>query len=111
VLAKVQQSLGLLKRQGIDCEYRFTFVPGLHSVFDVRSVARQLRGAKRFVLQQFTPESGTLDAAFEKKPKASYEELLEIASQLKGIQEVRVRSEKGEEIVASDQTAEIRLKS
>lgn len=111
VLSKVLQSLEIVKKSGIDCEYRFTFVEGLHSVFDVKAAARQLRGAKRFVLQQFTPQSGTLDAEFEKKEKTSYEEMLRIAEEIKGIQEVRLRTEKGEEIVSQDARAELKVKT
>ena len=44
----------------IDYEFRTTVVPGIHTEEDIAKISRQIRGAKRYVLQQFIPQN-TID--------------------------------------------------
>jgi pyruvate formate lyase activating enzyme len=62
---KIKESAELIMREAPDYEFRCTVVPGL---FDERSalrIAQELKGAKRFFLQQFQARN-CLDASFNK---------------------------------------------
>jgi hypothetical protein len=77
-----------------------TFVPSLHSTHDVLELARQLKDSKRFVLQQFVSSEGTLSNELSNTSSTSYEQLLKLAKQVQGIEEVRIRTLKGDEIIS-----------
>jgi len=51
----VKQSIRLLRRGGVDHEFRTTVVPVLLDGDDLEEIARALRGSNRYVLQQFKP--------------------------------------------------------
>jgi len=99
-VAALKRSIKLIRDSGIDYEFRTTYVPGLLTWEDLVSISAHLRGAKRYVLQQFRSASGTLDSDFEKYPETSYEDLLKAADAIEGIREVRIRSDKGEEVIS-----------
>ena len=66
---KVLQSVELLESgSGIDYELRLTVVPGLHSEDDVLTLAEQLNGAKRLILQQFVPGETLVAEVGKRKP-------------------------------------------
>ncbi len=60
---KVRDSIDLLMEGRVDYEFRMTVVPALHRASDLLRVAEQIRGARRFVLQNYVPRD-TLDPAF-----------------------------------------------
>ncbi|GAJ22693.1 unnamed protein product, partial [marine sediment metagenome] len=64
---KVKESIGVLLglNSDIDYELRTTVVPGLIGEEDILAIARQIKGAKRYVLQQFLPRT-TLDKQYER---------------------------------------------
>jgi len=64
---KVKKSIGLLLElnSDIDYEFRTTVVPGLIEEEDILAIAGQVKGAKRYVLQQFLPRI-TLDKQYER---------------------------------------------
>ena len=51
----VEQSIRLIRRGGVDHEFRTTVVPGLVDGGDLEKIAQTLAGSKRFVIQQFKP--------------------------------------------------------
>ncbi len=61
----VLKSIKLLKASRIDYEFRTTVVPKILTLDDVKVIARQIRPAKAYYLQQFSPHN-TLDKSFEK---------------------------------------------
>lgn len=63
---RVLRSVKLLKESQIDYEFRTTLVPDLLRPEDVIEIANQLKGAKRYALQQFVPHA-TVNPDFEKK--------------------------------------------
>ena len=71
---RVLRSVKLLRESQIDYEFRTTLVPDLLRPEDVIEIANQLKGAKRYALQQFVPHS-TLDPAFEQKRPWSKEDV------------------------------------
>jgi pyruvate formate lyase activating enzyme len=73
---KVKESVGILLglKLDIDYELRTTVVPGLIGEEDILAIARQIKGAKRYVLQQFLPRI-TLDKQYERLKPYSKEVL------------------------------------
>jgi pyruvate formate lyase activating enzyme len=55
----IKESINLLLKveiEGFDYEFRTTLVPNLLMPEDIEEIAKLIKGAKRFVLQQFVPE-------------------------------------------------------
>ena len=73
---KVKESVEVLLelKSDIDYELRTTVVPGLIGEEDILAIARQIKGAKRYVLQQFLPRI-TLDKQYERLKPYSKEVL------------------------------------
>lgn len=63
-LAKIKKSVELIKKSGIDYEFRTTVVPGVHTREDILQMARDLAPAKKYFLQNFLPQK-TMDKKFE----------------------------------------------
>jgi pyruvate formate lyase activating enzyme len=74
---KIQESIDILRGDEIDYEFRSTIVPSLHAKEDVIEMAKWIKGAKRYYLQNFRPEK-TIDKKFEKIKPYPQEFLLEI---------------------------------
>jgi len=74
---KIQKSIDILKEGKVDYEFRSTIVPTLHKREDVIEMAKWIRGAKRYYLQNFRSEK-TIDPKFEKIKPYPQEYLLEI---------------------------------
>lgn len=76
-LKKIQKSIDILKKGKVDYEFRSTIVPSLHKKEDILEMAKWIKGAKRYYLQNFRPEK-TIDPNFEKIKPYQNEFLLEI---------------------------------
>jgi len=78
---KVKESVKVLLELKLDIDYelRTTVVPGLIGEEDILAIARQIKGAKRYTLQQFLPRI-TLDRQYERL-KPYPKEVLEKMSQ------------------------------
>jgi pyruvate formate lyase activating enzyme len=63
-LDRIDQSIALLRSSPVAYEFRTTIVPGLLDEDDIEAIARWLRGAQHYVLQQFRPVN-TLDPALQ----------------------------------------------
>jgi len=76
-IKKIQKSIDILKKGKVDCEFRTTVVPTLHKKEDILEIAKWIRGAKKYFLQNFRPEK-TINPKFEKIKPYPREYLLEI---------------------------------
>lgn len=74
---KVRKSVDLIIHSGIDYEFRTTVVPSLHSEEDILEIAREIGGAKKYALQNFSNRE-TMDPEFQKIDSYKIEELEEI---------------------------------
>ncbi len=89
----IEKSIELIKNSGIDYEFRSTAHPKIYSREDALRIGEWLKGAKKYVLQQFRPMKGTIDPEFEKTKPYSKLELEEMAESLKSFfDEVEVRN-------------------
>jgi pyruvate formate lyase activating enzyme len=56
-LGKIKQSIEVIMQSGIPYEFRTTVAPTLLYNKDIGDIAKSIRGAKKFVLQQFVAEN------------------------------------------------------
>jgi len=60
----VLKSVEIIKNSSVEYEFRTTVVPELHEEKDLLEIAEQLKGAKMYALQKFTPKDTTIDPKF-----------------------------------------------
>ncbi|MBU0929961.1 MAG: anaerobic ribonucleoside-triphosphate reductase activating protein [Nanoarchaeota archaeon] len=98
---KIRDVIDILKNSSIEYELRTPIVPGLNdSPKDLEQHGNDVKDAKIFILEQFTPENGTLDKSFEKIKSPSYNDLKEIAKYFKNKKVVIKAREVGEQEVS-----------
>lgn len=73
-IKKIQESIDILKKGKVDYEFRSTILPHLHRKEDIANMARWIRDAKIYYLQQFRPEK-TVDPEYEKCKPFNLEKL------------------------------------
>jgi len=64
-IEKIKESISLIISSGIDHEFRSTLLPALHSKEDIVSMAKLIKGARVYYLQQFKPEK-TLNPSLDR---------------------------------------------
>lgn len=67
-LIKVRESIDVIRGSGVDHEFRTTVVPGLLGREDILEIAKELEGARRYVLQQFVAENCHSEELRSRKP-------------------------------------------
>jgi pyruvate formate lyase activating enzyme len=83
LIEKVKESIELIINSEIDYEFRTTVVPLLHSDETIMEIARYITGAKRYILQNFSPLENTLDSSFQKIKPYSVEKMQELSEKAK----------------------------
>lgn len=53
----IKRSVSLIMKSGLDYEFRTTVIPGQIGAEAVADIAREIAGAKKYVLQQFIPQN------------------------------------------------------
>lgn len=64
-LSLIQDSIDLIRKSGIDYEFRTTAVPAFFTEDDALKIAKWLKGSKTFYIQQFGSSHATLDPLFQ----------------------------------------------
>ena len=75
----VNRTIDFLMNGKLDYEFRTTLVPGLVGKPEITSLAKRIKGARKFALQQFVPDNARVEAYRKKKPY-KLEQLQEIAA-------------------------------
>lgn len=83
MLEKVKESIELIVNSKINYEFRTTVVPLLHSDETIMEIARYITGAKKYVLQNFSPLEKTLEPSFQKIKPYSDEKMQELSKKAK----------------------------
>jgi pyruvate formate lyase activating enzyme len=83
MLEKVKDSIELIMNSKIDYEFRTTIVPLLHSDETIMEIARYITGARKYVLQNFSPLEKTLEPSFQKIKPYSDEKIQELSEKAK----------------------------
>lgn len=74
-IEKIKKSAEIIMKFSVDYEFRTTAVQGLLDEKIAENIGIWLKGAKRYVLQNFVSERGTLDPNFQKISPFSDEEM------------------------------------
>lgn len=88
-IAPVIESVEFLKSGAVDCEFRTTVVPELHTISDIEKIGRWLEGADRYYLQAFK-DSGDLIGGEFSAPSEEFMKSLQKTA-LKYIKKVEIR--------------------
>jgi pyruvate formate lyase activating enzyme len=92
-LERVMDSIDLLMGDPIEYEFRTTVVPALHRATDLELIAEQIKGARRFVIQNYVPRD-TIDPAFMSESPYNPERLEEFQEMMaRHVDECVVRGE------------------
>ena len=65
-LENVKKSIKLIIDSDVDYEFRTTVVPTLHTEKDIEKIAKFIKGAKKYALQNFSNKGEILDPQFQK---------------------------------------------
>ncbi len=82
-LQKIQRSIDLIKKSGVEYEFRTTVVPALHRKADLVAIGKWLQGGRQFFLQQFDSSVPLLDKKMQGSRAYSKQLLLQLAAALK----------------------------
>ena len=66
ILKKVKDSIRLIMESDIDYEFRTTVVSTLHEEEDILRIAKFIKGAKKYAMQNFSAQGDILDPKFKK---------------------------------------------
>ena len=83
MMEKVKDSIKLIMNSKIDYEFRTTVVPLLHSEETIMEITSYISGAKKYVLQNFSPLEKTLEPSFQKIKPYSNEKIQELSEKAK----------------------------
>jgi len=83
-LDALKKSVKIIIASGLPHEFRSTVLPGLHSKEDIIEMARQVKGAEKYFLQQFVPGKKLVNAEFLKEKTFTKKALNEILQEFKG---------------------------
>lgn len=70
-VGKIGETARLLLEGNVDYEFRTTLVPTLHEVDAVKRICQDIKGCKKYVLQNFRSEVDTIDPKFQALPPFS----------------------------------------
>jgi pyruvate formate lyase activating enzyme len=73
----IKKSIEIIKKSGIDYEFRTTIVKSMLSVEDLEQIGREIKGASMYYLQKFIPTK-SLNPQFLKKVTYGDEEFIDI---------------------------------
>ncbi|MDD3487058.1 MAG: anaerobic ribonucleoside-triphosphate reductase activating protein [Candidatus Moranbacteria bacterium] len=91
-IERIKLSVNLIQNSGADYEFRTTVVPGLHEETDFKEIGRWLKGAKKYVLQEFEDKGKVLNPGMMRKLKGEKPDLEKIAKKLeKYFEKVEIR--------------------
>jgi pyruvate formate lyase activating enzyme len=89
---RIKDSIDTIIKSGIEHEFRTTYIPDVISKEDLKEAVKEIKGAKRYVLQKFIPHN-CLEKAYDLFRSPSFEEMADIAENLDFDGEIRIRSE------------------
>jgi pyruvate formate lyase activating enzyme len=82
-LEKIQESIELIKTGAPDYEFRTTFVPDFLNKDDILEIAKWLKGAKNFYLQQFKKIPPLISSCFDNVVPYPKQYLIETFNEIK----------------------------
>lgn len=90
-MERIKLSVDMIMNSGIDYEFRTTVVPGIHTVRDFDAIAKWIKGAPAYYLQEYR-EIKILDPKLKKKTKGKKIDLDKIKERIeKNFKKVGIR--------------------
>jgi pyruvate formate lyase activating enzyme len=91
VVENVKEGITLIRESGKWTEFRTTCVPGLVDSGDIEAVAWMIKGADRYVLQNFDP-TNPLDPSYKDLTPYTPKEMEDLADKARGqVQQIEIR--------------------
>jgi pyruvate formate lyase activating enzyme len=87
-LEKIKKSVKIIMASGLEYEFRTTVVPGLHTGSDILDIAPEIRGAKKYYLQQFRSGEKVLNQEYRLLKPYPVEFLRELQGKIKDYFEI-----------------------
>jgi pyruvate formate lyase activating enzyme len=87
--AKVEESIDFLLQNKVDFEFRTTIVAEYHTIQDIESIAKRIKGAPRYFLQNFVDSGNLIGENLHAVSKENLEKMRETA--LKHLEKVEIR--------------------
>ena len=82
-IKKIEESIEIIQKSGIDYEFKTTFVPNLLTKEDIMQIAKWLKNSKKFYLQQFKNDTPVLLSKLETVTPHSKEDLIDTFEKVK----------------------------
>jgi pyruvate formate lyase activating enzyme len=82
-IKKIEKSIEIIKNSTVNYEFRTTIVPSLLTKEDIIDIAKLLKGAKKFYLQQFKTDIPLISPNLKKVAPYAKEELIKILEDIK----------------------------
>ena len=79
---RIKRSINLIRTQK-DYEFRTTVIPDLLGPEKIKSTAKQVKGAKKYCLQQFEPRDQTISREFSDKRPYPPEKIKEVGEEIR----------------------------
>lgn len=91
-IEKIKKSIDLIRKSGVEYEFRTTVIPGLVGKKEVFLIGKMLNKSKRYVIQNFRVTGSIINEELKKNKSYSTEELEEMKNLVKDyFDEVEVR--------------------
>ena len=82
-IKKIQKSIDIIQKSGVDYEFKTTFVPDLLKQEDIIEIGKWLKGSKKYFLQQFKSEMPLISDDLENTPPYSKQDFFETLEKVK----------------------------
>jgi pyruvate formate lyase activating enzyme len=82
-IKKIQESIDVVRKSGVDYEFRTTFIPEFLTQKDIVEIGKWLKGSKRFYIQQFKNDVPMLSSKMNSIKPYSREEILSTFEKVK----------------------------
>ena len=87
--APLSESIAFLLEGSVDYEFRTTVAKGLHTEEEIRAIAKWIKGAKRYFLQQYKESEQVPDRSLQSPSNQEMRDFLKIARELLPVAELR----------------------
>jgi len=75
MLGKIRETTQILLNSNVDYEFRTTMVPTLHTKEDIVKISREIRGCRKYALQNFKGDIDPINPEFKKLKSFTDEEM------------------------------------
>jgi len=92
IIKEIKQSIDMIMSSGIEYEFRTTVIPGFHNAEMIKSIAMEIQGARRYILQNFLQSEEMLDPRLKDVKPYSAERMKDILKKIKPlVRDCRIR--------------------